>query len=207
MFEVMIATTIGMVVLALAMVSVITFMRTGYNGVAAGQANDKAELALTLIRRQVINSDVIYNPATEGTKAGSTVPAGFSLRILTAGARTTAPPTTSLATSTVPTCVQWRLLSTGKLQDRSWPTGEPTTVRAWHTMATQIMNPRPGTPPFKLDTSTGSYGHRVLKINLFLPNTTKSTATTITLKSSVAALDAQFFAPTAAQFCSPVPSP
>lgn len=202
--EVLVAVGIGMVILTLAMVSIVTFMQTGYNGVAAGQANDKAEIALTLIRRQLVNAEVVYNPATEGSKAGSTIPAGFSLRILTVGASTTAPPTTDLSTVTTQTCIQWRL-KTHLLQDRSWPTGHPTTVRPWHTVATTVRNAA-STVPFALDL-TGSYGHRVLKILIVLPETTKATGTTLSLKSSITALDAQFFAPTASQYCSPVPSP
>ena len=204
--EMLIAMMIGMVLLGLVMVSLSTFLQTGYDGVASGQANDNAALTMTVIRRQVVNADVLYNPANEGSNAGPTLPSGFSLRMLTAGARTTAPPETVLGTITVPTCVQWRLLKTGNLQDRSWPTGHPTTVRSWHTVMTGLVNRRPTTPPFKLD-MTGAYQHRVLKLTLMLPETVKSTGTSLTLRSSVTALDAQFFAPTASEYCSPVPTP
>ena len=204
--EMLIAMMIGMVLLGLVMVSLSTFLQTGYDGVATGQANDNAALTMTVIRRQVVNADVLYNPANEGSNAGPTIPSGFSLRMLTAGARTTAPPETVLGTITVPTCVQWRLLKTGNLQDRSWPTGHPTTVRSWHTVMTGLVNRRPTTPPFKLD-MTGAYQHRVLKLTLMLPETVKSTGTSLTLRSSVTALDAQFFAPTASEYCSPVPTP
>ncbi len=204
--EMLIAMMIGMVLLGLVMVSLSTFLQTGYDGVASGQANDNAALTMTVIRRQVVNADVLYNPANEGSNAGPTIPSGFSLRMLTAGARTTAPPETVLGTITVPTCVQWRLLKTGNLQDRSWPTGHPTTVRSWHTVMTGLVNRRPTTPPFKLD-MTGAYQHRVLKLTLMLPETVKSTGTSLTLRSSVTALDAQFFAPTASEYCSPVPTP
>ena len=206
MIELMISLAIGMVVLALVLVSLTTFLQTGYNGVATGQAADNMALVMTVIRRQVINADVLYNPATEGTNAGATIPAGFSLRMLTAGARTTASPHTTLATATVPTCVQWRLLKTGSLQDRSWPTGRTTAARPWHTAATGIVNTRPGTPPFVLDT-TGAYQHRVVKLSFSLPETTKSSGTALVVKSSVTALDAQFFNPTAGQYCGSVPSP
>ncbi len=204
--EVVIAMAIGMVLLGLVMVSLSTFLQTGYAGVASGQANDNAELAMTIIRRQVVNADVLYNPADEGANAGPTVPSGFSLRMLTAGARTTAPPETPLGTITVPNCVQWRLLATGDLQNRSWPTGRPSTVRPWHTVMAGLVNPRPSTPPFKLD-MTGAYQHRVLKLTFLLPATVKKTGTSVALRSSVTALDAQFFAPTASQYCSPVPAP
>lgn len=206
MLEVLIAVTIGMVILGLVMVSLTTFLQTGYDGVASGQANDNAALTLTIIHRQAVNADVLYNPANEGANAGATLPSGFSLRMLTAGARTTAKPGTSLGTITVPTCVQWRLLTTGRLQDRSWPTGKAATVRPWHTVMSGLVNSRPATPPFKLDT-TGAYQHRVLKLTLVLPETTSSSGTDLSIRSSVTALDAQFFAPTASQYCSPVPSP
>jgi type II secretory pathway pseudopilin PulG len=204
--EVLIAMVIGMVLLGLVMVSLSTFLQTGYDGVASGQANDNAALTMTLIRRQVVNADVLYNPASEGSNAGPTIPSGFSLRMLTAGARTTAPPETASGTITVPTCVQWRLLKTGKLEDRSWPTGRPTAVRPWRTVMSGLVNARPSTPPFALD-MTGAYQHRVLKLTFVLPETVRATGTSLTLRSSVTALDAQFFAPTASQYCSPVPSP
>ena len=204
--EVVIAVTIGMVLLGLVMVSLSTFLQAGYDGVASGQANDNAALTMTIIRRQVVNADVLYNPADEGANAGATVPSGFSLRMLTSGARTTAPPETPLGTITVPNCVHWRLLWTGDLQDRSWPTGHPTTVRPWHTVMAGLVNARPSTPPFKLD-MTGAYQHRVLKLTFVLPATVKKTGTSVTLRSSVTALDAQFFAPTASEYCSPVPAP
>lgn len=204
--EVAIAMTIATVLLGLVMVSLSTFLQTGYNGVASGQANDNASLVVTIIRRQVVNADVLYNPANEGTNAGSTIPSGFSLRMLMAGASTTAPIETSLATFTVPTCVQWRLLTTGTLEDRSWPDGISATVRPWRTVMTGLVNPRPSTPPFQIDT-TGAYQHRVLKIAFVLPQTQKSTGSSLTVRSSVTALDAQFFAPTASEYCSPVPTP
>lgn len=206
MLELLIAMVIGMVLLGLVMVSLSTFLQSGYDGVASGQANDNAALTMTIIRRQVVNADVLYNPADEGSNAGATVPSGFSLRMLTAGARTTAPPETVLGTITVPTCVQWRLLETGNLEDRSWPTGHPTAVRPWHTVMSGLVNPRPTTPPFELDT-TGAYQHRVLKLTFVLPQTVRATGPSLTLRSSVTALDAQFFAPTASEYCSPVPSP
>ncbi len=203
--ELLVAMVIGLVLLGLVMVSLSTFLQTGYDGIASGQANDNAALTMTVIRRQTVNADVLYNPADEGTNAGATIPSGFSVRMLTAGARTTAPATTPSGSITVPTCVQWRLLTTGNLEDRSWPTGRPTTVRPWRTVMSGLVNPA-STPPFALD-MTGAYQHRVLKLTFVLPETARRGGTTLTLHSSVTALDAQFFAPTASEYCSPVPSP
>ena len=203
--ELLVAMVIGMVLLGLVMVSLSTFLQTGYDGVASGQANDNAALTMTVIRRQIVNADVLYNPAGEGTNAGATVPSGFSLRMLTAGARTTAPAATPSGSVTVPTCVQWRLLKTGDLEDRSWPTGHPTTVRPWRTVMSGLVNPT-STPPFTLD-MTGAYQHRVLKLTFVLPETVRRGGASLSMRSSVTALDAQFFAPTASEYCSPVPSP
>ncbi len=179
LLELLVALGIGMVVLALAMVTVITFLQTGYNGVAMGQANDNAALALTALRRQVVNADIVYAPSTTG----------FSLRLLTALPHTTF------------ACVQWKLSTTGTLYDLSWPNGQSQPSGNGTPIATGIVNPRPSTPPFTLDISSTSYGHRVLKVDFVLPETTKSTGAALSLQSSVTALDGQFYAPTAPQFC------
>lgn len=178
--ELVVSLTIGMVVLGLAMLAIVTFLRTDYDGIATGQANDHAALALTVLRREVVNADIVYSPTTTG----------FSVQLLTAL------PHTSTA------CVQWKLKSTGTLEDLSWQNGQPKPSGPWVTVATGITNSRPSTPPFVLDVSAASYGHRVLKINFVLPETVKQSGTKLALKSSITALDGQFYAPTAPQFCS-----
>lgn len=196
LLELMIAMTIGIVVIGLVLVSVTSFLQTGYNGVATGQANDKLALALTFLRRQVTAADIIYNP-TKTTAAGVVATAtkfrpGFSVRLLTTATGST-------------TCVQWRLLPTGHLQERSWPTNAATTAR-WKTMATSLVNAT-ATAPFVLD-PTSAYGGRVLQVDLVI-RTTRNAKTTVgptTIESSFTALDAEFYVPTAPQFCSP-PTP
>jgi Tfp pilus assembly protein PilW len=176
--EVVVAMTIGLVVLGLAMMAIVTFLRTGYDGVASGQANDNAALAFTVLRREVVNADIVYTPATTG----------FSVLLLTAIPHTTT------------ACVQWRV-KTGSLEHLTWPNGQSKPTGPWVPVATGITNQRPSTPPFVLDTSAASYGHRVLKVVFDLSQRSKGSGTTLALKSSITALDGQFYAPTAPQFC------
>lgn len=196
LIELIIAMAIGMVVLGLTLISLTVSIRTGYSGVAMGQANDKANLAFTELRRQVSAADIVFNPATEGTNAGATIPTGFSLRILTDQSGTT-------------TCVQWRLIdtaATGTLQVRSWPDGEPTQVTAWVPVVAGIVNPAT-TPPFALATTT-AYGNRLLDVDLVVKAAnTRASPVTTQIRSSFAAFNAQFFAGTHSAFCSPVPAP
>ena len=183
MLELMIALTIGMVVLGLAMLSLTTFLQTGYDGVATAQANDRAALALTALRHQVVNADIVYAPTTTG----------FSVLLLTAiqknGAWTTY------------ACVEWHLAPSGTLYDLAWPNGSAKPHGPGVPVATGIVNPSPSTPPFTLDLSSPEFGHRVLKVDFVLPETTKASGTTASMQSSITALDGQFYAPTAPQFC------
>lgn len=199
LLELLIAMGIGVVVITLVMMSLGLYVQTGDNGVAMGQADSNADLVLAQIQREIVGTNVIFNPATEGTNAGTGIPPGFSLRVLTAAAGQT-------------TCVQWRVLGSGAgplagdLQTRSWPNGEPSKVTQWSTIATGVDNAATQ-PPFVLDTTSG-YGHRLLDVDLVIraAHTPRSDAVT-QVRASFSALDAEFFSPTDRQFCTPVPSP
>ena len=183
LLELMIALTIGMVVLGLVMLSLSTFLQTGYDGVATGQANDRAALALTALRRQVVNADIVYAPTTTG----------FSVLLLTALEKQ--------GSWTTFACAQWHLAPTGTLYDLTWANGQPRPHGTGNPVATGIVNPKPSTPPFTLDLSSSAFGHRILKVDFVLPETTQTSGTTLSIQSSITALDGQFYAPTAPQFC------
>jgi prepilin-type N-terminal cleavage/methylation domain-containing protein len=204
LIEILVAMTIAVIVIGLILVSVPLIVQLSSNTVAAGQANDRAYVVLGELQRQVVAADVIFDPATESTNAGTmygaSTMAGYSLRIYTTA-------------SGAPKCVQWRLVPpapghTGELQTRSWK-GLDNTLTGWTTLVTGIENdPTTATTvPFVLN-SNSTYGHRLLDINLVFDAGSSSTSTRRTqYQTSFAATDAQFFAPsTADSFCTPVPA-
>lgn len=192
LIELMIAISLGVLVLVLVLGSLTLALRTGDNGLAAGKANDKLSLAMTEIKKQVVSAYVLFNPATEGSKAGSAIPAGFSLRLLS--------PSTGQ-----PRCDQWRLAGT-VLEDRSWIDGNATSATPWATVATGVVNPA-DQPPFALAATT-EYGGRLLNVNLVVSaSTTLGSNTTTQVQASFTAANAEFFPPSHTQFCTPVPRP
>jgi prepilin-type N-terminal cleavage/methylation domain-containing protein len=199
LIELVVALTLAVIIISLVSLTFATAIRNSTNATAAGVANDNAVLALNALQRQVVSADIIYSPSVKTTNAGSQVPtprttAGFALRMLS-----------SYKSSSTPTCIQWRLESTGKLQERSWRVNLTTTVTGWKTVVSGLKTT--STPPFAVAT-TSAYASRALSITFILaasPTSTHANATT-KVASSVASLDAEFYNVTAPQFCSP-PSP
>jgi len=187
--EMMIAMLIATIVIGLVTLSLPLSLKLGDNTAAMAHANDKADIALATIGHQVVSANIIFNPATEGTKAGTRISPGFSLRLLTDSKGQTV-------------CVQWRLTA-GSLEVRSWPNGASNATE-WSTIATKVDNTTTK-PPFVL-ASTSHYGNRLLEVDLYLQsNITKPPAST-RVRSSFAASDAEFFSPNDTQFCTPVPA-
>jgi len=187
--EMMVAMVIAVIVMGLVVFSLPIFLKLGDNTSAMSRAGGEADVALATIGRQVADANVVFNPSTEGTKAGTDIPPGFSVRLLT-------------DSKGVTTCDQWRLTS-GSLEVRSWVNGSATATK-WSTIATKVDNTNTQ-PPFVLAT-TSHYGGRLLEVDLHLQsNTTKPIAST-EIESSFAASDAEFFAPSDNQFCAPVPA-
>src|SRR5438094_130868 len=79
-------------------------------------SNDEVRLAAGSLDREVRSGNVLYDPAVENLSSGDVAP-GMSLRIETQ--------------SNEPTrgdqawCDQWRITSTGQLQERRWLSGMP----------------------------------------------------------------------------------
>lgn len=191
--ELAVALAIGITLLTLVLVSLTNTIQTGLDAVASGHANSNNNLALNEIQREVVSSDVIYNPATKTPKATTILPptgsGGYLLRLLT-----------NYKDST--TCVQWRLTTAGKLQFRSWSINRPTTVKHWETIVTGLLTT---TPPFSTSTTRVSYGSRILTVSLIARSGAASTH--LNLKAEVSAsfpsLDAEFYPTTAPNYCTP----
>ena len=166
---------------------------------STGYANEQAAITLTQLRQEIISADILFNPATEGSDAGtnpdgSSIPAGFSLRIYT-------------ELNGIPECVQWRLLDTGALETRSYSDQWQTdgAVGIWSTLETGVTNPV-SNPPFSIDTGAnfgGASGSRLVDVTLDFDQTTKP-VTMIQDQTSVAARDAEYY-PNSTGDCSPVP--
>ncbi len=124
-------------------------------------ADDQVRPVLLQMVAEVGSASVLYDPATEGTNAGASVPAGFSVRMLTQAYGRLA-------------CVQWRVVDAGDaggvLEERSWPPGWQSgdAVPAWDIEATTIVNPA-SDPPFTLSAST-TYDADMLDIHLEVGN-------------------------------------
>jgi len=188
--EILVAMGVATIVLALVAASMSVDLKSSNSSVAVNRENQLANIALLQIQHQATAADLIFNPATEGTKAGNGIPKGFSLRILT-------------VTSSGTTCEQWRVVTT-KLELRSWPNGQASQVSAWRTVITGVANPATR-PPFTLD-STPAYDNRILNVDLEVRDGGPSVPTT-RVDTSFSATDAQFFSPTDTQFCTPIPTP
>jgi hypothetical protein len=194
--------------MAMAMLSVVivmgfeavgTVLGVGNGALGRSQSTTVAALAMTQLRQETVSANILFNPATEGTNAGtspdgSAVPAGFSLRIYT-------------QTNGVFTCVQWRVLDTGALQLRSWSDlwQSNGVVRNWTTLMTGISNPV-STPPFALDPGAnfgGSVSSRLLDVDLMVNSNKQSS---VEVRASIAGRDAEYY-PQNTGNCSPVPTP
>ncbi|MHB8681982.1 MAG: type IV pilus modification PilV family protein [Acidimicrobiales bacterium] len=167
---------------------------------AKSQATTVSGEALNELRLQATSANVLYNPATEGSNAGtnpdnSSIPAGFSLRIYTQA-------------NGIRTCMQWRVLDTGTLQVRSWSNDWQTNgvVGKWTALLTGITNPA-NTPPFVLDQGAnfgGAGSSRLLDIDFILGG--KSIVQPVQVQSSIAGRNAEYF-PQNSGVCSQMPTP
>ena len=121
--------------------------------------NDDVRLALAQLDREIRSGNVLYDPSAESNAGGDVVP-GMSLRIYTQADAPNRNPGNQ--------CSQWRITN-GVIQTRRWATADPQgTVTAWWTVAKNIVNRTvsPQVPAFALDTSSTSYGSRLMKIRL-----------------------------------------
>jgi type II secretory pathway pseudopilin PulG len=154
------------------------------------QSNDQVRLAVEQIDRQVRSGNVLYDPATEGSNAGSGIAAGFSMRIYTQA-------------NGIERCVQWRVTS-GKLQSRSWAQTWQVdgNVSGWRTVSDHIVNTT-SQPPFSLDPSSG-FGQRLINVDV-LANVRSDTGSNVEAKTSVTGRNTQYgYDPVV---CNTIPTP
>ncbi len=188
--EILVAMGVATIVLALVATSLAVDLKTNNESVAVNHENQLANDALIQIQQQTSSANLVFNPATEAAKAGTGIPAGFSVRLLSVTASGT-------------TCEQWRVVTT-RLEQRSWPEGSPDQVSGWREVIRGVVNPTTR-PPFVLAT-TSVYDNRVLSVDLVV-RTGGPTAPSTRVTTSFSATDAQFFSPSDTQFCTPTPTP
>lgn len=215
MVEVVVAMGVMMLVLVMGMRAATSAVNVETQAVSKGQATTQAVIALTELRQEIVSANVIFDPANEiyhsGSKSGqnyagknpdnANIPAGWSLRIYT-------------ELNGINECVQWRLEDTasgGALQTRTWDPawslGDPDApVHPWSTLATHVANSSSQTP-FSLNYSAnyGGTNSRLVNLNI-LASANDKFVTPVTLQSSIAARDAEYF-PASTTDCYPVPTP
>jgi hypothetical protein len=197
LIETSVATFLLGFVLLMTSLAMANFATSNTSGMSVVSADQRAMDIWNKMQSELVSADVLFDPSTEGSNAGtnpdqSAIPTGFSLRALT-------------QTGGTPMCVQWRLLNTGVLQQRSfsnlWQTDGK--VGSWANIASGINNPTTA-PPFVLDTGS-QFGGRLLDLNLYITGDRQ----TVNVQSSVTAHDAQFYQASSqdTQDCNPVPTP
>lgn len=166
----------------------------------SAQSATVSALAMHDLSQEAMSANIVFDPSTEGSNAGtnpdgSSIPAGFSLRIYTQN-------------NGIFSCVQWRLVDTGVLQVRQWSDGS--TPPGWSSLLSGVVNYSPPSPfsgqpkPFVLDAASSYYGGsssggRLLDVDLILDQ--HKTETPIEVRTSIAGRDAWYY-PANSGFCS-----
>ena len=199
--ETMVASSLLLTILAICFAFMVSIQNAVGRSDSRQQSNDQATLAAHDVDRQIRSGNVLYDPAAEGSNAGTNpdstaIPAGFSLRVYTQA-------------NGLQRCVQWRLLNTNVLQRRSWSQSWRVDgqVSGWATVASGIVNPT-NQPPFALDSSSGFGGagnSRLVNVDLLANNNTSKGATA-EVQLSVAGRNTEYF-PTNSGLCGDIPTP
>jgi type II secretory pathway component PulJ len=179
-------------VMSIVLAALISMQNTENRVNGRSQTNDQVRLAVEQIDRQIRSGNVLYDPAGEGTHAGTGIPAGFSMRVYTQA-------------NGVQRCVQWRV-SGGTLQSRSWTKSwqVDNQVSGWRTIAEHIVNPT-ATPPFALDSSPnfgGQQGSHLINIDI-MANAASSTGSNVESKMSISGRNQVGYS----DVCTPIPTP
>ena len=200
LLELVMAMSLLLVVLLMGFKAVASVLGVGNQALSTNQDDTVASLAVAELRSEAISANVLFNPADEGTDAGTSpdgtpIAPGFSLRIYTQA-------------NGLFTCVQWRVLDTGVLEFRSWSDlwQSNGAVEGWTTLMTGIANTA-SEPPFTLDSGTnygGPTSGRLLDVDLFVRQSAAAPA--VEVQASIAGRDAEYY-PQDTDDCSPVPTP
>jgi type II secretory pathway component PulJ len=163
-----------MLLLGVVMTMFLAFVSSIQNATGRQEArverNDEVRLALAQLDREIRSGNVLYDPSSETNVSGDVVP-GMSLRIYTQADAPNRNPGNQ--------CSQWRITN-GVIQTRRWATADPSgSVTPWWTVAHNIVNRTvsPQVPAFALDTSSTSYGSRLMKIRLVVDRPDDSAGT------------------------------
>jgi type II secretory pathway component PulJ len=175
--ELMVVTALLGTVLAVVFSVLISVQNTENRANVRSQTNDQVRLAIEQIDRQVRSGNMLYDPASEGSNAGTGIAPGFSMRIYTQA-------------NGLERCVQWRVMN-GTLQSRSWTQTWQldNQVSGWRTVAEHVVNGT-GSPPFSLDAGT-RFGQRLVNIDM-IANVRSDTGSNVEAKSSVTGRNTQY---------------
>ncbi len=119
------------------------------------QTNDQLRLVVEEMDRQIRSGQVLFDPASEGSGTCSGCQAGYTLRVYTQSNGNAV----SAGGLGYASCVLWKVASTSPyaLQTLRWQSSSPnTTVTAWRTVATGIVNAQIGgaAAPFALESGS-----------------------------------------------------
>ncbi|HLX87225.1 MAG TPA: hypothetical protein VKR22_02015 [Acidimicrobiales bacterium] len=190
--EVMVAMALLVTISVMGFKAVGTVFTLDSHTLDSAQSSTISGLAMHELSQEAMSANIIFPTTGEGANAGtnpdgSSIPDGFALRIYTQN-------------NGINTCIQWRLLDTGVLQDRQWP--NLSTAPAWSNLLSGVVNYSPPSPfaadtkPFVLDAEStlfggGTSGGRLLDVDLILDQ--HSNETPIEVKTSIAGRDAYYF--------------
>jgi hypothetical protein len=160
----LIETSVTMLLLGVVMVMFLSFVTSLQDATATQEArvrrNDDVRLVLSQLDREIRSGNVLYDPVGEDDSEHDIAPS-MSLRIYTQADAPNRDPGNQ--------CSQWRITSDGEMQTRRWANPDPNgTVTAWWTVAENVVNRtlEPEVPAFALDTTTDSYGSRLMSVRI-----------------------------------------
>jgi len=175
--EMVVVTFLLSLIMGIVLAALVSMQNAENRANGRSQTNDQVQLAVQQIDRQIRSGNVLYDPANEGSNAGTGIPAGFSMRVYTQA-------------NGAEKCVQWRI-SGGNMQSRSWTTTwrVDNQVSGWQTIAQHIVNGS-SNPPFMLDPGA-SYGGRLINVDV-IANVNSNTGSNVEGKASIAGRNQQF---------------
>jgi type II secretory pathway pseudopilin PulG len=181
--EVIVASSVLMLVLVIFLSTLISVQRTASNIDKRSQNQNQARLAVEALDRQVRSANYIYEP----TSAVTGITTGYGLKVYTQNNAPTRNPAPGYL------CTLFQITTGNQLQVRTWPPLQPTKASPWLTLATGVVNRTSNTTAFSLDTdaargyTTGGGYTTSRTINVvLLANLFPSTLSTGTIRTEVA---------------------
>jgi type II secretory pathway pseudopilin PulG len=148
--------------------------------ISRSNSNDQIRLAAQELDREIRSGNVLYDPSTENYPTGDVYP-GMSLRVYTQ---------TNYPTRGDERCVQWRITSTGDLQQRSWDpnwqSSPSTLVYPWRIVASNLTNRTDNVAAFVRPAGTLNVVNITLRAN---DDPTGKKGSTVQIKEAITARD------------------